>query len=84
MRRDLEQLIALLAPIAGLELTLTTNGALLAPKAEALARAGLERVTVSLDSLDDETFRAMNDIDFPVRACSTGSTRPPRPACRSR
>jgi cyclic pyranopterin phosphate synthase len=49
-----------------LDLTLTTNGALLAQKAQALADAGLSRVTVSLDSLDDEVFRAMNDVDFPV------------------
>jgi len=50
----------------GLEIALTTNGALLAQKAEALARAGLDRVTVSLDSLDEETFGALNDVDFPV------------------
>jgi cyclic pyranopterin phosphate synthase len=66
LRRDLEQLIARLAAIDQLELTLTTNGALLPQKAEALADAGLRRVTVSLDSLDDTTFRAMNDVDFPV------------------
>ena len=66
VRRELERLIALLARIPGLDLTLTTNGALLAPKARVLADAGLRRVTVSLDSLDDETFRAMNDVDFPV------------------
>ena len=52
--------------IPGLELALTTNGALLPQKAEALARAGLDRVTVSLDSVDDATFRALNDVDFPV------------------
>jgi cyclic pyranopterin phosphate synthase len=50
----------------GAELTLTTNGSLLAKHAAALADAGLDRVTVSLDSLDDATFRAMNDADFPV------------------
>jgi cyclic pyranopterin phosphate synthase len=65
VRRDLERLIELLAPL-GAELTLTTNGALLPQKAEALARAGLHRITVSLDSLDDATFRALNDVDFPV------------------
>src|SRR6185503_9124113 len=65
VRRDLERLIALLAPL-GIDLTLTTNGSLLAKKARALKDAGLKRVTVSLDSLDDETFRAMNDVDFPV------------------
>src|SRR5438093_12037304 len=48
------------------ELTLTTNGSLLARNAQALAGAGLDRVTVSLDSLDEATFRAMNDVDFPV------------------
>ena len=66
VRRDVERLIALLAGIDDLDLTLTTNGALLAGKAQALKDAGLRRVTVSLDSLDDATFRAMNDVDFPV------------------
>ena len=66
LRRDLELLVARLAALGELDLTLTTNGALLAQKAEALAAAGLTRVTVSLDSLDDEVFRAMNDVDFPV------------------
>jgi GTP 3',8-cyclase len=66
LRRDLELLVARLAALGDLDLTLTTNGALLAQKAETLAAAGLTRVTVSLDSLDDEVFRAMNDVDFPV------------------
>jgi cyclic pyranopterin phosphate synthase len=66
LRRDLDQLIARLAAVDGLDLTLTTNGALLAKQARALATAGLKRVTVSLDSLDDAIFRAMNDVDFPV------------------
>jgi cyclic pyranopterin phosphate synthase len=66
VRRDLETLVAMLARIDGLDLTLTTNGALLAPKARALKDAGLRRITVSLDSLDDDVFRAMNDVDFPV------------------
>ena len=66
LRRNLEQLVALLAEIPGVDLTLTTNGALLARKARALRAAGLRRVTVSLDALDDATFRAMNDVDFPV------------------
>ena len=66
LRRDLERLIARLSAIEDLDLTLTTNGALLPQKAAALAAAGLRRVTVSLDSLDDETFRRMNDVDFPV------------------
>ncbi|MBV8032210.1 MAG: GTP 3',8-cyclase MoaA [Betaproteobacteria bacterium] len=65
VRRDLPRLIELLAPL-GAELTLTTNGSLLARHARALKAAGLHRVTVSLDSLDDATFRAMNDADFPV------------------
>jgi cyclic pyranopterin phosphate synthase len=66
VRRNVEGLIELLAAIPDLELALTTNGALLPQKAEALARAGLGRVTVSLDSVDDATFRALNDVDFPV------------------
>jgi cyclic pyranopterin phosphate synthase len=67
LRRDLEHLVAQLAAIDdGLDVTMTTNGALLAAKARALADAGLDRVTVSLDSLDDDVFRAMNDVDVPV------------------
>ena len=66
LRRDLELLVERLAALGDLDLTLTTNGALLARKAQALKDAGLTRVTVSLDSLDDEVFRAMNDVDFPV------------------
>jgi len=66
LRRDVEQLVAALAALGDVDLTMTTNGALLAPKAAALAQAGLSRVTVSLDSLDDEVFRTMNDVDFPV------------------
>ncbi len=66
VRRDLERLIGMLSPIAGVDLTLTTNGSLLAKKARALKDAGLQRVTVSLDSLDDAVFKAMNDVDFPV------------------
>ena len=65
VRRDVPRLVEMLAPL-GAELTLTTNGSLLARHARALKRAGLDRVTVSLDSLDDATFRAMNDADFPV------------------
>src|SRR5439155_17849310 len=65
-RRDLERLIEKLAAIDGLDLTLTTNGSLLPNKARALKDAGLRRVTVSLDSLDDEVFTRMNDVDFPV------------------
>ena len=66
LRRDLEVLVGRLASLGDLDVTLTTNGALLAKKAQALADAGLTRITVSLDSLDDEVFRAMNDVDFPV------------------
>jgi cyclic pyranopterin phosphate synthase len=66
VRRDLERLIAQLAEIPGLDLTLTTNGSMLPQKARALADAGLKRITVSLDSLDDATFRSLNDVDFPV------------------
>jgi cyclic pyranopterin phosphate synthase len=65
VRRDLERLIELLAPL-GADLTLTTNGSLLPAKAEALAKAGLRRITVSLDSLDDATFQSLNDVDFPA------------------
>jgi cyclic pyranopterin phosphate synthase len=65
VRRDLEHLIELLA-VLDVDLTLTTNGSLLPAKAQALADAGLNRITVSLDSLDDATFRALNDVDFPV------------------
>jgi cyclic pyranopterin phosphate synthase len=66
VRRDLHLLVEMLAQIPGLDLTLTTNGSLLAKQAAALKRAGLKRVTVSLDSLDDETFKHMNDVNFPV------------------
>ncbi|MBA2560919.1 MAG: GTP 3',8-cyclase MoaA [Propionibacteriales bacterium] len=72
LRRDLDRLVGLLAEIADLDLTLTTNGSLLARKAAALAAAGLKRVTVSLDSLDDAVFRAMNDVDFPVARVLAG------------
>ncbi|HVC87837.1 MAG TPA: GTP 3',8-cyclase MoaA [Gaiellaceae bacterium] len=65
VRRDLERLVAMLAEL-DVDLTLTTNGSLLPQKAEALAAAGLRRITVSLDSLDDAQFRALNDADFPV------------------
>src|SRR4030095_8295084 len=66
IRRNLEQLIAMLSRIPGLDLTLTTNGSLLTRKAGALKAAGLQRVTVSLDALDEDAFRQMNDVDFPV------------------
>ena len=66
LRRNLEELVAQLVALPGMEVTLTTNGVLLPRKAPALKAAGLHRVTVSLDSLDDATFRAMNDMDVPV------------------
>ncbi|MCP5283840.1 MAG: GTP 3',8-cyclase MoaA [Burkholderiaceae bacterium] len=71
LRKGLETLIAMLAELrtpegAPLDITLTTNGSLLARKAQALKDAGLQRVTVSLDALDDAIFRQMNDVDFPV------------------
>jgi len=71
VRRDLPRLVERLAAIrrpdgAPPDLTLTTNGSALASLAGQLAAAGLRRVTVSLDSLDDATFRSMNDVDFPV------------------
>jgi cyclic pyranopterin phosphate synthase len=66
VRRNVEHLVELLAAIPGLELALTTNGSLLPQKAAALAAAGLDRVTVSLDSMDDHAFKALNDVDFPV------------------
>src|SRR5436309_4273436 len=67
LRRDLDKLVAMLAAIDGVQdIALTTNGALLAGKAAALAAAGLRRVTVSLDSLDDAVFMALNDAGFPV------------------
>ncbi len=65
VRRGVDRLIALLAPL-GADLTLTTNGSLLARQARALKDAGLNRITVSLDSLDEATFRRINDADFPV------------------
>jgi cyclic pyranopterin phosphate synthase len=71
VRRDLERLIELLAAL-DVELTLTTNGSLLPAKAGALAAAGLSRITVSLDSLDDATFRALNDVDFSVERVVEG------------
>ncbi len=67
LRRDIEKLITMLAGIDGLEdLAMTTNGSLLADRAKGLHAAGLKRVTVSLDSLNETTFQAMNDVNFPV------------------
>jgi len=73
VRRNVERLIEQLAGIDGLrDLTMTTNGALLAPKARTLREAGLKRVTVSLDSLEDDVFKAMNDVGFPVARVLVG------------
>ncbi|MGE5669753.1 MAG: GTP 3',8-cyclase MoaA [Betaproteobacteria bacterium] len=72
LRRNLERLVEMLAGLGEVDLTLTTNGALLAKKARSLRDAGLARVTVSLDALDDPTFRAMNDVDFPVQRVLEG------------
>jgi GTP 3',8-cyclase len=71
LRKNIEHLVEQLAQLRTVEgepldLTLTTNGSLLARKAKALKAAGLQRVTVSLDGLDDAVFRRMNDVDFPV------------------
>ena len=66
LRKNIEKLIEMLAAIPGIDLTLTTNGSLLAKKARSLKSAGLNRVTVSLDAIDDATFKAMNDADYPV------------------
>ncbi|MBO9647075.1 MAG: GTP 3',8-cyclase MoaA [Variovorax sp.] len=77
LRKNLEVLIEQLAALRTpdgqpLDLTLTTNGSLLARKARALKAAGLRRVTISLDGLDDVTFRSMNDVDFPVAEVLAG------------
>jgi GTP 3',8-cyclase len=66
LRHGVENLIETLAAIPGLEVTLTTNGSLLRQKAASLRAAGLERITVSLDALDDTLFKRMNDADYPV------------------
>jgi cyclic pyranopterin phosphate synthase len=72
VRRHLDRLVRMLEPIPGVELALTTNGSLLPAQARALRDAGLDRITVSLDSLDDDVFRAMNDVDFPVARVLAG------------
>jgi cyclic pyranopterin phosphate synthase len=72
LRAELPKLIEMLAAIPGLDIALTTNGSLLAEQAQALADAGLRRVTVSLDSLDDAVFRSMNDVGFPVARVLAG------------
>jgi cyclic pyranopterin phosphate synthase len=73
LRKGIEDLVASIARVAGVEdLTLTTNGSLLERKAAGLAAAGLKRVTVSLDSMDDTVFMAMNDVGYPVQAVLDG------------
>ena len=73
LRRGLPDLIRLLKPIDGVDdITLTTNGSLLARQADALAEAGLDRISVSLDSLDEQTFARMNDVGFPVSSVLEG------------
>jgi len=67
MRKDLESLIARLAALPGVQdIALTTNGSFPLERVHSLKAAGLKRMTVSLDALDDETFKRMNDVDFPV------------------
>jgi len=72
LRKDIERLVEQLAKIPGVELTLTTNGSLLAARAHGLRDAGLHRITVSLDALDDTVFKRMNDADYPVSKVLAG------------
>ncbi len=72
LRREIEQLVEMLAAIPGIDLTMTTNGALLPQKAQILKDAGLQRISISLDSLDNQVFSAMNDVDFPVERVLAG------------
>jgi len=77
LRKNLEVLVEMLATIrtpsgSALDLTLTTNGSILRKKARALKDAGLNRITVSLDGLNDEIFKKMNDVDFPVHDVLAG------------
>ncbi len=72
LRKDLEILVELLSRIPNLELAMTTNGSILAQKAKTLKDAGLDRVTISLDALNDDTFKKMNDVDFPVAKVLAG------------
>jgi GTP 3',8-cyclase len=90
LRKSLPELVGMLAALRTpdgreIDIALTTNGSALAVKAQALKDAGLKRVTVSLDSLNDATFKAMNDADFPVATVCTASRRRMRSAwARSR
>jgi len=73
LRRELHTLVSLLSGIEGVtDLTMTTNASLLAGKVEALRAAGLNRITISLDALDDHVFRAMSDVQIPVAAVLDG------------
>ena len=72
VRKDLHLLVKMLSDIPNLDLTLTTNGSLLEKQAALLKEAGLKRVSVSLDSLDNEVFQAMNDVNFPVERVIRG------------
>ena len=64
VRRHIERLVRMLAAIPNMDIALTTNGSLLTDKAQPLADAGLKRISISLDSLDDDVFKAMNDAEF--------------------
>ncbi|HWD08392.1 MAG TPA: GTP 3',8-cyclase MoaA [Actinomycetota bacterium] len=72
VRKDVESLIGMLAEIPDMDMALTTNGSALVQKAQKLKEAGLKRITVSLDSLDDTVFRSMNDVNFPVARVLAG------------
>lgn len=72
LRRDIELLVEMLARIPDIDLTMTTNGSLLAHKVQALKDAGLKRVSVSLDSLENDIFTAMNGVDMPVEQVLNG------------
>ena len=74
VRREIERLVAMIATIEGVEIALTTNGGALAAKARVLREAGLTRVTVSLDSLDEDTFKAMNGVGMPLARVLAGIT----------
>ena len=72
LRADLPEIVGTLAALPGMDIALTTNGSLLEKQAQRLREAGLQRVTVSLDSLDEDVFRQMNDSDFPASAVLAG------------
>src|SRR3989449_697453 len=72
VRRHIERLIRMLAGIPDMDIALTTNGSLLTDKARPLADAGLKRITISLDSLDDDVFKSMNGAEFPVAKVLAG------------